>query len=365
MLFLREMGWSLTEIGILEGLFCITQAISEVPSGYFADFVGRKKSLIIGEILVVFYALSFLFAEQHHILVCIGFVLFGIGLSLKSGADQALVYDNLTSKNQSYAKLYGVYNAVEIIAIALSGLAGGIISHFSWSAVFIITACMHVFAILILCAISENKNYKEKNGKEEMNKRVAPTWQLKQIITFIRLNKKYRYLIYVVGITQATISILYQYGGVFISEFGYSTPQISVVMFIISIISAGLSYKVERLIQLFGAKKLIFRTMLTALIVFVAFVFQQSFLTVCIFVLFNVLFEVWDTTTNTVLHENIPSKIRASLISVANLLTAIIMAIESVLIGELSTHFSLTQIFIAFGMSSLGVGLIVFRQSSS
>ena len=42
-IFFKENGLSLTQIMILQSVYSLTVALTEIPSGYFADFFGRKK----------------------------------------------------------------------------------------------------------------------------------------------------------------------------------------------------------------------------------------------------------------------------------------------------------------------------------
>lgn len=71
-IFFQEHGLTMQEIFIIQSTFALGVVLFEIPTGYFADVVGRKKSLIIGMILGVIglalYAVSrefwgFLFAE--------------------------------------------------------------------------------------------------------------------------------------------------------------------------------------------------------------------------------------------------------------------------------------------------------------
>ena len=43
-IFFKENGLTLTQIMILQSVYSLTVALTEIPSGYFADFFGRKKS---------------------------------------------------------------------------------------------------------------------------------------------------------------------------------------------------------------------------------------------------------------------------------------------------------------------------------
>ena len=50
-IFYKENSLSMYDIFIIQACFSIAVILFEVPTGYFADVVGRKKSLVIGMVL--------------------------------------------------------------------------------------------------------------------------------------------------------------------------------------------------------------------------------------------------------------------------------------------------------------------------
>lgn len=128
-LFYEENNFKVTELFLLHSIYSIVIAFLEVPSGYFADVFGRKLSLVIGALFGTIgfgvYSLSyglagFIAAE----------VLLGIGQSLFSGADSAILYDTLLSerKEKQYMKYEGKITATGNIAEALAGLLVSILA---------------------------------------------------------------------------------------------------------------------------------------------------------------------------------------------------------------------------------------------
>src|SRR6476659_8015526 len=51
-IFLRQRGFSLTEVGLAEAGFHLAPVLLELPSGSFADLVGRRWSMVAGALLV-------------------------------------------------------------------------------------------------------------------------------------------------------------------------------------------------------------------------------------------------------------------------------------------------------------------------
>ncbi len=90
----RRLGMSMHEILLLQGLFGLSVALFEFPSGYLADRLGYRRSLLIGSALNVLgwglycMADSFWWAAAAEALL-------GVGISLISGTDAALMFESL------------------------------------------------------------------------------------------------------------------------------------------------------------------------------------------------------------------------------------------------------------------------------
>ena len=93
-IFFQEHGFSLTQIMLLQATYSITVALFEIPSGYIADIFGRKKAIIFSTIFsFVGYLIFSNFSSFY--LFAIAEILVGIGGSLMSGSDSAIIYDTL------------------------------------------------------------------------------------------------------------------------------------------------------------------------------------------------------------------------------------------------------------------------------
>ncbi len=62
-LFYNENGLDNFDIFLLQAIYSVSVAVMEIPSGYMADVVGRKKTLILGSVLgalgYLFYSMSY------------------------------------------------------------------------------------------------------------------------------------------------------------------------------------------------------------------------------------------------------------------------------------------------------------------
>lgn len=89
---LQGYGLSMSQVLQTQALFALTIAVCEVPSGYIADIWGRRQAIIIGSVLNAFGFLSLLTADTFAEFLVYEVIL-GVGFSLISGADLALLYD--------------------------------------------------------------------------------------------------------------------------------------------------------------------------------------------------------------------------------------------------------------------------------
>lgn len=89
---LQGYGLSMAEVMQTQALFALTIALCEVPSGYIADLCGRRRAILVGSAINAVGFVSLLSADTFVDFLVYEFIL-GIGFSLISGADLALLYD--------------------------------------------------------------------------------------------------------------------------------------------------------------------------------------------------------------------------------------------------------------------------------
>ena len=96
---LQRHGLSMSQVLQTQALFAFMIAAFEVPSGYLADIWGRKKSIIAGQFLTM-VAFFLLIVADSFADFLVYEALMGLGLSLCSGADLALIYDSQIALNK-------------------------------------------------------------------------------------------------------------------------------------------------------------------------------------------------------------------------------------------------------------------------
>ncbi len=128
-LFYNSNGLTMQDIFTLKAIYSVALMMLEIPAGYFADISGRKNSIMIGSVLgfggyLIYTGMSgfwsFVLAE----------IILGAGMSLVSGADSAMLYDTLSSvgKGDRFTRYEGRITSFGNFAEAFAGIAGGILA---------------------------------------------------------------------------------------------------------------------------------------------------------------------------------------------------------------------------------------------
>ncbi len=148
-LFYNENGLSELNIFILQAVYSASVACMEIPSGYLADIVGRKKTLVLGALLgtlgFAIYSMSnsfegFLLAE----------IILGLGGSFISGADTAMLFDSLDAmgERELYLHFEGRITSMGNFAETIAAVCGGIIAaYMGYRSVYIAQTAIASIAI--------------------------------------------------------------------------------------------------------------------------------------------------------------------------------------------------------------------------
>ncbi|MDG1945807.1 MAG: MFS transporter [Halioglobus sp.] len=158
---LQGYGLSMNQVLQTQALFALTIALFEVPSGYIADMWGRRRAIVIGS---VFYAGGFLcllgadsFAE-----FLIYEVVLGLGFSLISGADLALLYDTevyLQKRGLPHGvgpgKSLSRLISIEAAASGIAGIAASILLLWSLEAVVAVQAFLGLMPLILAFTLVE------------------------------------------------------------------------------------------------------------------------------------------------------------------------------------------------------------------
>ncbi|UQS83960.1 MFS transporter [Bombilactobacillus thymidiniphilus] len=182
---------------------------------------------------------------------------------------------------------------------------------------------------------------------------------IKELFNTLKI-RKISVLVITISLFQSTISVLVNFLQLFLSEKHFSPFQISIVLTVALAFSAFTSLSIGKVSGVFGAQKAI-KTSLV--LVLGAFLILKTNIYIILFsavILLQCGFEFVDTSLNVVIQDLSNDKIRTSLISSVNTLTACLMFFETALITALFSLFKVEYIFIFTGILATSLTLILY-----
>ncbi|WP_199436967.1 MFS transporter [Vibrio owensii] len=100
-----DYGLTLSQFAMLNVVWAATIVLAEVPSGAFADTLGRKRLVVLSSIVMFIEIAMIAFVPTGNptfvfVVFLINRVLSGLAMALASGADEALAYDTLKEQGK-------------------------------------------------------------------------------------------------------------------------------------------------------------------------------------------------------------------------------------------------------------------------
>lgn len=153
-----DTGLSVAQISALFMIWSLASVVFEIPSGVLADAVSRRLLLVAAPVLSGAAFGLWVFAPSYPIFA-LGFVLWGAGGALQSGAMEALVYEELDRLNAAhrYARVIGRAHAASTIALVLAmALAGPVFALGGYEVVGVASMLACLAAAGIAAGFPEN-----------------------------------------------------------------------------------------------------------------------------------------------------------------------------------------------------------------
>ena len=151
-----QIGLSLTEILLLQGIFSISMVVMEYPSGYLSDRIGYRTALNFASLLGIIgwglYTVADSFSQ-----VLIAEVILGFSISFISGSDSALLYESLKfdGEERFYARHEGRKSSIGQLGEACGAIFAGLLYASAPLLPFIIQVLVWVLALLLTRSMVE------------------------------------------------------------------------------------------------------------------------------------------------------------------------------------------------------------------
>ena len=344
-LFFEKHGLSLTQIMILQATYSFTVAVLEIPSGFFADIYGRRLSLFYGSILTFIGYLIFSFFSGFNEFF-IAEILLGIGGSLISGADSALIYDTLLQlkKDEDYTKVEGKNYGIGNVSEGIAGVIGGFLAITS------LDLPVYIQTFVLFFSIPISYSLVEPESSYKLAKSIKSIWLVVKE-TFFEKNKLKWYIIYSSSMGIGTLSIAW-----FVQPF---LIEIETPLFYYGIIWAGLNIITgitSYYSYLFKHKNLLIYISLIMVISFILLGYNISMYGLIFIVFIYLIRGIITPTLRNLININSSSERRATVLSLRSFIIRISFAIIAPILGYITDYFDISFVFyslaVIVGLSS-------------
>ena len=161
-LFWQDNGLNLTEVMLLQSIFAILVILLEIPTGVVADKWGKRNSIVLASLLLLFYPVIQYFGSNF-LHFALGQLVYAMGVALMSGADSALLYDSLkqTKKEKTFSKVWGNTKSLLYLAGGIAAVVGGFVAHYSLRANWILVFLAWIITFIVSLQFIEPKASKK------------------------------------------------------------------------------------------------------------------------------------------------------------------------------------------------------------
>ncbi|TFG81105.1 MAG: MFS transporter [Chrysiogenales bacterium] len=352
-LYYTANGLNSTQIFTIQAAFHLSVLLLEVPSGYLADVIGRRKTLIVAGIFMPLGLAVYTIGRSFPVFVLAELTL-AVSISMRSGCDSALIYDSLRQLGRQ-----GEYKHIEGRAVlftrtgtALSSVAGGLLATVFLRLPFLLNAFSTVFMLPLALAMVEPEREKCP-GKD-------PLRDILRICRFCLSQAQLRPLVLFSGLLMAC-----QLAGVWAyflhyRELGIGVAWFGILFAVFQLAGAWGGSRSHRFCERFGTKLPLFLALLSPFFFIGLGLFPSPWLLFLVpanAFLWNLAYPVLMERLN----HAAGSDVRATVLSVAAMAGSVTFVIISPLFGRLVDAFSLSAAFVALGGFFLlaGVPLLV------
>lgn len=150
-------GLSIFQISALLAWWSLTTIILEIPSGALADYWSRRQMMIISPLIKSLCFITWFFAQGDFYLYALGFLFWTIGSVMRSGTQEAILYDKLIHLNKTtdHEKILGRKHLYYQVALGISTISGGFIAHYSLDLVLLVSVFPLLFSAYFATKIKE------------------------------------------------------------------------------------------------------------------------------------------------------------------------------------------------------------------
>ncbi|GAB4318972.1 MAG: MFS transporter [Promethearchaeota archaeon] len=341
-------GLQFTQIFLLQSLFWFSIFLLELPTGLVADRFGRK-AFVCGGYAVCAVAVLIYGSVPSFPVFAMAEVVWGFGITLFSGALDALVYDSLKEEGrpEEAAKVFATSCGLWGLSFGIGGLIGvEMVKASDWNVPMMARAIPFTLGAIILLTAREPRMADAGDAGEPPAGKKSIKALARDFVEVVRASRGFRrWLLATVPFEFVGFYTLWIYAPKF-TQVGLSYEYWGVVVFVTYLLVVALGKPVKRLSGTRHRRLLSLAGVSLASVVYFALALASSpALAVPLFVALATCRFAWSSIFAQFLNEEVPSGQRATVLSFVSTIVSFSTAVTNLFIGALF---------------DAGVGLVLF-----
>ena len=240
-----------SEVLIINGFYLLFGILGQIPAVVITDFLGKRKSIILGNMLLIVYMLILLIFPGA-ISIILADLFFALGYDIKTIAESNLLYDSVATKGGEglYSKLDAKGGSWYYIFDGIASLTAGYL--FVINNYLPMLICLGFIIISTVLSFRFKEIYEvEKNEKEKyglINTLKEYNDDLKSTFKFILKSKRMKAYILFQIVIYSLISIIDIYHSDLLIDIGIPEEQFSIIFAVLTLIG-GISLSLKKPIE--------------------------------------------------------------------------------------------------------------------
>lgn len=240
-----------SEVLVINGIYLLCRIIMQIPAVAITDFLGRRKSIILGNIMLIIYMLILIIVPGA-IGIIIANLIFSLGYNIKTIAESNLLYDSVSTRGGEglYSKLDAKGGSLYYILDGVASLTAGYL--FVMNNYLPMFVCLGFIIISTILSFKFEDIYEVKKEKNNSSGLIHTLKEYKQDVKtsfkFILKSKRMKAFILFQIVFYSLISIIDTYNGDLLTDIGVPEEQFSMI-FAILILIGGISLSLKNPIE--------------------------------------------------------------------------------------------------------------------
>lgn len=242
-------GLSASEVLLSSGIYLISEVIMEIPAVTITDFLGRRKSIILGNFILMIHILFLVFMPGM-LGVILGFLISALGFDIKGISETNLLYDSVATRGGD-----GLYSKIDSKGASFYYILDGVASLMA-GYLFVVNNYLPMAICFIFLLISTiisfcfKDIYDVRADRKETLKKTFSEYasNLRTTIKFIFKSNRMRAFVLFKVVFYSLIYIIDTYGSELLVDIGIPEEQFSIIFAVLTLMG-GISISQRKKIE--------------------------------------------------------------------------------------------------------------------